>query len=601
MTTVKKVLTGNEAVARGFYEAGGLLASSYPGSPTVELLETVKKYEGVYAEFSVNEKVALEVAIGSSFYGARSMVSMKHVGVNVAMDPLMTFTQTPMNGGFLLVTGDDPGMASSQNEQDNRILGKFANMPILFPGSSQEAKDYAKLAFDLSEEYETPIMLDITSRVCHARGIVTEAPREEHEPKGFTPDNAKYTMLPPITHARQYAMKERIEALAKYAYDAPVNLLKEVEGSKVLLVASGLVYHNLLELNLPYSIYRPGMVYPLSRDRMKELSEKYERIIVIEELMPFMENELKLMGISCEGKEWFSFTGELNTENIEEGLFNAGLITDRRLALLEKNDAVSRPPMFCSGCPHRPVFDILKKMKVLVMGDIGCYSMSVLPAFEASHTMISMGATVGITKGMNKVMRMKGNDKPLVSVIGDGTFFHSGMTGFANLLHQMEDSDNMAFIILQNGTTAMTGGQGNGSSGKYDVNDDMHIDIKKMLNTMGIENVQYVDQFDYNLFRDTLKEEVKKKGISVIIATRPCALKFKIKEPNYYVDPKICIGCRSCVKTNCPPIRMKQYPGIDKLKSSIDPNMCVGCSVCAQVCPVGAIKKSLKGEQKEWI
>lgn len=601
MAIEKKVLSGNEAVARGFYEAGGLLASSYPGSPTVELLESVKQYDGIYAEFSVNEKVAVEVAIGSSFYGARSMVSMKHVGVNVAMDPLMTFTQTPMNGGFVLVTGDDPGMASSQNEQDNRIIGKFANMGILYPGSSQEAKDYTKVAFEISEQFEIPMLLDITSRVCHGRGIVIEEERIEHEPKGFTPDNSKYTMLPPITHARQFAMKDRIEALSEYAYDAPMNTLEEVEGSEVLLIATGLAYHNLKELRVPYSVYRPGLVYPLSERKIRELSEKYNKIIVIEEMMPFIENELKLMGIACEGKKWFSFTGEQNAEQIEEGLFKAGLLSDQKLNLLERRNTVSRPPMFCSGCPHRPVFDILKKMKVTVMGDIGCYSMAVLPAFEASHTMISMGATVGITKGMNKVMRMRGDDKPLVSVIGDGTFFHSGMTGFANLLHQAEENDNMTFIVLQNGTTAMTGGQGNGSSGKYDVNDDMNIDIKSIMNTMGIDNVQYVDQFDYNLFRDTLKQEVKKKGISVIIATRPCALKFKIKEPNYFVDPKICIGCRSCVNTNCPPIRMKSYTGIDKLKSSIDPSMCVGCGVCAQVCPVGAIKQSQRGGQKEWI
>ena len=594
METTRKVMTGNEAAARGFYEAGGLLASSYPGSPTVELLEAVKEYKEIYAEFSVNEKVALEVAIGSSFYGARSMVSMKHVGVNVAMDPLMTFTQTPTQGGFVLVTGDDPGMASSQNEQDNRIIGKFANMGILYPGSSQDVKDSVKWGLTLSEQFEMPFMVDVTSRVCHGRGIVTLNEREEHKPKGFTPDNNKFTMLPPITHARQYAMKERLEALAEYAYDAPMNLYHEVEGSKELLVATGLVYENLRELQVPYSIYRPGLVYPLSERRLKELREKYDRIIVIEEMMPFIENELKLMGIHCEGKEWFSFTGEQNSEEIEEGLLKAGLLTKKRFLSLDKDPVVVRPPMFCSGCPHRPVFDILKKMKVTVMGDIGCYSMSVLPAFEASHTMISMGATVGITKGMNKIMRMEGSEKPLVSVIGDGTFFHSGMTGFANLLHQLDEKDNMTFIVLENGTTAMTGGQQNGSSGKYDVNDDMHMDIKAILNTMGIDNVQYVDQFDYKLFRDTLKEEVKKKGISVIIATRPCALKFKIKEPHYYVDPNICIGCRSCVKTNCPPIRMKEYPGIEGLKSFIDPEMCVGCSVCSQVCPVGAIKPSRK-------
>lgn len=594
METTRKVLTGNEAAARGFYEAGGLLASSYPGSPTVELLEAVKDYPEIYAEFSVNEKVALEVAIGSSFYGARSMVSMKHVGVNVAMDPLMTFTQTPTQGGFVLVTGDDPGMASSQNEQDNRIIGKFANMGILYPGSSQDAKDYVKWGLSLSEQFEMPFLLDMTSRVCHGRGIVSLEERTEHKPKGFTPDNSKFTMLPPITHARQYAMKERLEALAEYAYDAPMNLYHEVPGSRVLLIATGLAYENLMELQVPFSVYRPGLVYPLSSRRLKELSEQYDRILVVEEMLPFIENELKLLGIKCEGKEWFSFTGELNSEEIEEGLLKAGLLTERRILSFEKSPVVSRPPMFCSGCPHRPVFDILKKMKVTVMGDIGCYSMSVLPAFEASHTMISMGATVGITKGMNKIMRMEGSEKPLVSVIGDGTFFHSGMTGFANLLHQLDEKDNMTFIVLENGTTAMTGGQPNGASGKYDVNDDMHMDIKGLLNTMGIDNVQYVDQFDYKLFRDTLKEEVKKKGISVIIATRPCALKFKIKEPHYYVDPNICIGCRSCVKTNCPPIRMKEYPGIEGLKSSIDPTMCVGCSVCSQVCPVGAIKLSGK-------
>lgn len=492
------------------------------------------------------------------------------------------------------MTGDDPGMASSQNEQDNRIIGKFANMGILYPGSSQEVKDSVKWGLTLSEQFEMPFMVDVTSRVCHGRGIVTLGEREEHKPKGFTPDNNKFTMLPPITHARQYAMKERLEALAEYAYDAPMNLYHEVEGSKVLLVATGLVYENLRELQVPYSIYRPGLVYPLSARRLKELREKYDRIIVIEEMMPFIENELKLMGIHCEGKEWFSFTGEQNSEEIEEGLLKAGLLTKKRFLSFDKDPVVVRPPMFCSGCPHRPVFDILKKMKVTVMGDIGCYSMSVLPAFEASHTMISMGATVGITKGMNKIMRMEGSEKPLVSVIGDGTFFHSGMTGFANLLHQLDEKDNMTFIVLENGTTAMTGGQQNGSSGKYDVNDDMHMDIKAILNTMGIDNVQYVDQFDYKLFRDTLKEEVKKKGISVIIATRPCALKFKIKEPHYYVDPNICIGCRSCVKTNCPPIRMKEYKGIEGLKSFIDPEMCVGCSVCSQVCPVGAIKPSRK-------
>ena len=588
----KKILSGNQAIARGFYEGGGLIAASYPGSPTVEMMESVKEYEGIYAEFSVNEKVALEVAIGGSFYGARSMATMKHVGVNVAMDPLMTFTETEVNGGFVLVSGDDPGMASSQNEQDNRIIGKFANMGVFCPGSSQEAKDYMVHALELSEGFGMPMLVDITSRVCHSRGVVECFDRKEKKPAGFTPDNSKYTMLPPFTHERQHAMADRIRKLSDHAYDSPLNLIEEVEGSRVLLVATGLMYYNLKELKLPYSIYRPGMAYPLSKRRFSEFAEKYERIIVIEELMPFMENELSLMGISCEGKKHFSFTGELNSEDIERGLAAAGLVTGRSTE--DHKDALvpSRPPMFCSGCPHRPVFDVLKKMKVKVMGDIGCYSMAVLPAFTAAHTMISMGATVGITKGMSKAMRLLGDDEPIVSVIGDGTFFHSGMTGFANLLHQRDPEDNMTFLILQNGTTAMTGGQPNGSSGKYDNNEGMDIGIRQLLETMGFDNIREVDQFDYKTLKAAITEETKRKGISVIITTRPCALRFKVKEPHFYVDPKICIACRTCVKTNCPPIRMKQYEGIDKLKSSIDKDMCVGCSVCSQVCPVNAIKRT---------
>ncbi|MBU5440141.1 indolepyruvate ferredoxin oxidoreductase subunit alpha [Tissierella sp. MSJ-40] len=588
---MKAVLTGNQAIARGFYEAGGRIAASYPGSPTVEIMESMKEYEEVYGEFSTNEKVALEVAIGGSFYGARSMASMKHVGVNIAADPLMTFTQTYINGGFILVTGDDPGMASSQNEQDNRIFGKFANMAVLYPGNSQESKDFMKEGLNLSEKYHMPVMVDITSRVCHSRGIVELENREDKIPLGFKIDQEKYTMLPPNTFKAQYFMKERLEKLEEYAYDSPINLLEEKEGADILIVTSGLMYYNLKELNLPISIYKLGMVYPISTKKIEELSKRYKRIIVLEEMMPFIENELILKGISCEGKKYFSFTGELHIEDIEKGLINAGVIKGEPNSI-EKPKIVSRPPMFCSGCPHRPVFDVLKKMKVKVVGDIGCYSMSVLPAFEASHIMISMGACVGITKGMNKAMRRNNDEDPIVAVIGDGTFFHSGMPGFANLLHQMDEDDNMTFIVLDNRTTAMTGGQHNASSGRYNEKEDMHISIKDLLNTMGIENVVEVDQFNYKKLKETIQGETKKKGISVIITTRPCALRYKIKEPYYYVDPNICIGCRSCVKTNCPPIRMKKYEQHEKLKSSIDPDSCVGCSVCSQVCPVGAIKRS---------
>ncbi len=589
---MKKVLTGNQAIARGFYEAGGLVAASYPGSPTVEILETLKKYDGIYAEFSTNEKVALEVAIGASLYGARAMASMKHVGVNIASDPLMTFTQTAINGGFVLVSGDDPGMASSQNEQDNRIIGKFANMGIFYPGSSQEAKDYVKYALDLSERFQTPMMIDITSRVCHSRGVVKLEDREEHKPQGFKRDQEKYCMLPPYTFKAQHFMRERIEKLREYAYNAPFNILEEVEGSDTLIVTSGLMYYNLKELNLPVSIYKLGMVYPISIRRMRELSERYRRIIVIEEMMPFIENELKLMGVDCKGKEYFSFTGEIHTEDIEEALYRLGVVNNRKYEKAKAVEVVSRPPMFCAGCPHRPVFDILKKLNVTVIGDIGCYSMAVLPAFKAAHVSLSMGATLGVTKGMNKAMRLNGDKKPVVSVIGDGTFFHSGLPGFVNLLHQIDEEDNMTFIILDNRTTAMTGGQQNASSGRYNENDDMRVHIKALLNSIRIDNVKEVDQFNYKETREAIRQATREKGISVIITTRPCALKYRIREPHFYVDTDLCISYRTCVKLNCPPIRMKKYEGIDELKSYIDPDDCVGCSVCSQTCPVGAIKRS---------
>lgn len=587
---MKELLTGNQSVARGFYEAGGRVATAYPGSPTVEIIETVKEYDEIYSEFSVNEKVALEVAIGGALYGARSMVVMKHVGVNIAMDPLMTFTQMPINGGFLLVSGDDPGMASSQNEQDNRIIGKFANMGILYPGNSQEAKDFTKIGLKLSEEFNTPMLLDITSRICHSRSIVELEDRVEKIPSGFEKSQESFTMLPPNTFPAQYRMKDRIHALSEYAYDTPINILEEIEGSDTVIITSGLMYENLKELELPVSIYKLGLVYPLSEKRISELNEKYKRIVVLEEMMPFIENEIKLMGIDCVGKEYFSFTGELFTEIIEEGLLKLGIVNDKKYALEEKTDIIARPPMFCAGCPHRPIFDILNKARVTVVGDIGCYSMSTLEAFPVSNIMVSMGATVGITKGMSKAMRQVEDDKPLVSVIGDGTFYHSGMTGFLNLMHQVDKNDNMTFIILDNSITAMTGGQPNASSGKLNKNADMNVDMIKLLNQMGIENVQKVDQFNYDETKRIIREEIKREGISVIISTRPCALLYKVQETPYEVDPEICIACRTCVRTNCPAIKMKEYEGIG-LKSSIDPDACVGCSVCAQVCPVSAISR----------
>lgn len=591
----KTTMTGNQAIARGFYEAGGQLATSYPGSPTVEMLETIKEIcPQAYSEFSINEKVAVEVAIGGSFSGARSMATMKHVGVNVAMDPLMTFTQTKINGGFVLVTGDDPGMASSQNEQDNRTLGKFANMAIFDPGNSQEAISFTKNAFDISEKYNMPVMVRITSRVCHSRGIVELNERVEKPISGFNGDIKDYGMIPPNTFAKQYVMHDRIEQLKTDSSNFEFNRYEESSTGRkdVLIVTSGLMYYNLKELNLDLSIYKLGMVYPLPLDKLKELASKYEKVIVIEEMLPFIENELKLAGIACEGKKYFSFTGELHTEIIEKGLLDANVIQKTTYEIPQAVDTVNRLPMFCAGCPHRPIFDILKKSKANLIGDIGCYSLAVLEPIELSSSIISMGASLGIMKGMTKANTLAGQKKALVNVIGDGTFFHSGMTGAINMLHKLDPTENMTIIILNNGLTAMTGGQPTAVSGHYwDQGADMYVEIPNLLKGMGFERIKVIDQFNYKEAKTIINEELKHEGLSIIMTTRPCALNFKIKETPFYVDPEMCIGCRTCIKTNCPPLLMKKYDGHDKLKSSINPDMCVGCSVCSQVCPVGAIKR----------
>ncbi len=589
----KRILTGNEAIARGFYEAGGKIATSYPGSPTVEVIEKLKEHKEIYSEFSTNEKVALEVAIGGSFYGAPSMAVMKHVGVNIAADPLMTFTETPANGGFLLVSGDDPGLASSQNEQDNRFYGRFANMGILDPSDSQEAKDFTGLGLSISQELAIPMLLRITSRLCHSRSVVTLGERQEKSPKGINKDKDKFCMIPSNSRSMQGFMKERLRRLEEYAYDIDINRLEEVAGADTLIITSGIVYQNLKELIPKASIWKLGMVYPISEKRAKEITEGYKRVIVIEEMLPFIENELKLMGIACEGKRYFSYTGELNIEDIEAGLYEAGLLEERKAYINKMVETVPRAPLFCTGCPHRPTFDILKKSKAkVVMGDIGCYSLAALFPFEQSNSIISMGASIGMIKGVRKTMSLEAADEPLVAVIGDGTFFHSGLTGMINLLHQLKEEENMTIVILDNRTTAMTGGQPNASSGIYNPKEDMRVGIKPLLEAVGFNRIKEINQYDYKAAAGIFKEEIDYSGLSIIIANGPCALKYNMENPYYYVDPQICISCRSCIKTNCPPLRMIQYEGIDKLKSSIDKDMCVGCSVCAQVCPVNAIKSS---------
>ena len=596
--TNKKILTGNEAISRGFFEGGGMIASSYPGSPTVQILDSLKQYEEIYSDWGTNEKVAMEIAIGGSISGARSMVSMKHVGVNIASDPFMTFTQTKTKGGLLLVVGDDPGLSSSQNEQDSRFWGKFANIPILDPGSPQEAKDFAIEGLKISEKFHTPVLIRIMSRLCHCRSAVELLDREEFVPEGFVAEQGRYSMLPPYSNTQQHFMKERMEKLQNFNEDYKYNLLEEGLGKDFLIITSGLIYESLKELELEnISILKLGMIWPLPIQKIKKLCEEYSNIIVLEELLPFIEEQLKINEISAKGKEYFSFTGELTIEDVKRGLNKAGVLNNyTELEVSQNKEIITRTPMLCSGCPHRPVFHILKANNATVIGDIGCYSLGMNEPFEVHKTNISMGASLGMALGVATVQSKIKKQKPIVATIGDGTFFHSGMTGFIQLA---KTTENITVIIMDNRTTAMTGGQNTPTTGDYFKEEvGYHCSIPDILKSFGIVDIIVVDQFKYKETKESINNAMKRTGLSVIVTTRPCALNFKIKSSHFYVDENICISCRSCIRTNCPPISMKMYPGHEKKNSYINPDMCVGCSVCSQVCPVGAIKCSSEAAQE---
>ena len=588
----KKILTGNEAISRGFWEAGGMIATSYPGSPTVQILDSLKQYEEIYSDWGTNEKVAMEIAMGGSIAGARSMVSMKHVGVNIASDPFMTFTQTKTKGGLLLVVGDDPGLSSSQNEQDSRFWGKFANVPILDPSSPQEAKDFARQGLKISETFHTPVIIRMMSRLCHCRSAVELLKREESIPEGFVPEQGRYSMLPPYSNAQQFYMKERMEKLQKFNEEYEYNHLEEGNDNDFLIITSGLIYESLKELELKnITILKLGMIWPLPIEKIKKLHGDYKNVIVLEEMMPFIEQELKINGIAAKGKEYFSFTGELTIEDIKIGLKKAGVLMNcEEIEVQQKDDIITRTPMLCSGCPHRPIFHILKANNATVIGDIGCYSLGIQEPFEVHKTNISMGASLGMALGVATVHSKINKQKPIVATIGDGTFFHSGMTGFIQLAKTKE---NITVIVMDNRTTAMTGGQNTPTTGEYFKEEPgYHCSIYDILKSFGIVDITVIDQFKYKETKETINNAMKRPGLSVVVTTRPCALNFKIKSPHFYVDENICISCRSCLRSNCPPISMKMYPGKEKKNSYINPDMCVGCSVCSQVCPVGAIKCS---------
>ena len=582
MSEKKAILSGNEAIARGVWEAGVRLASGYPGTPSTEILENVKNYPDIYSEWTPNEKVALEVGIGSSIAGARTLVTMKHVGVNVAADPLFTFSYTGVNGGLILVSADDPSMHSSQNEQDNRNYAKFAKIPVIEASDSQECKDFVAIALELSEEFDTPVMYRTTTRTSHSKSIVTLGERTEQPGKvELVKDMPKYTMLPVSAKQRHPLVEERILKLKEYAETTELNRI-EMNDTKIGIITNGISYQYVKEALPNASVLKLGLTYPLPENKIKDFAAKVDQLMVVEEGDAFFEDQITVMGVKVDhGKDLFPLTGELSAAFIKaqvEGV--TPKIKDAATGL------PGRPPAFCPGCSHRGIFTILKKLKVFVSGDIGCYTLGALPPIGAMHACICMGASISMGHGMDKVIGQSDDySQKVVSVIGDSTFFHSGMTSLLNCIYNKSTSVAM---ILDNRTTGMTGGQENPGSGKTLGGDDaISADIPALVKAFGIKNVVKIDPYNLKDIEDKMRIALDSDEMTVVVVEAPCVLRYKISHPALVVDRDKCTGCKQCLKVSCNALSLEE-DGDDKFVV-IDPNMCAGCGVCAQVCKFDAI------------
>jgi len=575
---MKKLLLGNQAVARGAWEAGCKVATAYPGTPSTEITENIAKYYEIYSEWSPNEKVALEVGIGASYGGARTIVSMKHVGLNVAADPFFTLSYTGVNGGLVIAVADDPGMHSSQNEQDTRLIGRSAHVPVLEPSDSMEAKEFTKTAFELSEKYDTPVILRLTTRVSHSRGLVEVEDRKEVPLKDYKKDISKHIMMPGMARKRHIFVEQRDKLIEKDGSSLPINNLT-YKDKKIGVITSGLSYQYVKEALPDASILKLGLVYPLPYNLIKEFSQNVERLIVVEELEPFIEDAIKAKGIACEGKELFTLQGEYSANLIRKAILGEDA------AEVEGAEGLPmRPPALCPGCPHRGTFHILNKMGLTVTGDIGCYTLGALAPLSAMDTCVCMGSSIGIAMGMEKA---RGRDfaKSTVAVIGDSTFMHTGINGLIDVVY---NKGNTTVLILDNRTTGMTGHQNNPTNGKDIKGEPAHeIDFEPLVRAIGIESVVTVDSYDLKKMEAAVSEALEFDGPSVIIAKRPCVLLDKaFRKPPLKVNHDKCTDCRVCMSIGCPSIIVRNG------KVEIDTTLCVGCALCARVCPSKAIGRS---------
>ncbi|MGL6104834.1 indolepyruvate ferredoxin oxidoreductase subunit alpha [Romboutsia sp.] len=594
---MKKLMTGNEAIARGAYEAGVKYASAYPGTPSTEILENVALYkDDIVAEWATNEKVALEAVIGGSMAGARTLASMKHVGVNVAADPLFTFAYTGVNGGMVLITADEPGMHSSQNEQDNRNYAKFAKIALMEPSTSQEAKDMLKVAFEVSEKYDTPVLYRVTTRLCHSKGIVECNDREEVGIRDYIKNPQKNLTVPAHARVRRVAVEERMKALETFSNNTDLNYY-EINDTKVGVVSSGMCHVFAKEVFGDEASYmKLGFTNPLPIEKIKEFASKVDKIYVIEENDAFIEEQLKANGIDCIGKDVLPTSGEMTPDVLRESIF--GKTND----VIEFNEelVVPRPPGLCAGCPHRGFFyELGKRKNTMITGDIGCYTLGFAAPFNAMDTVVCMGASLSSGHGAQKVFNMKEDNKMrVVGVLGDSTFFH---TGINSLLDVVYNNGNSISVILDNRITGMTGHQENPGSG-YTLQGEPtnEVDMEALVKACGVKHVRTIDPNNLKEVKETLNWAYELDEASVIITRWPCVLKSLSKQDieefnnpfktKCEVEAESCIGCKLCMKVGCPAISFNK----ETMLSSIDKNQCVGCMTCAQVCPKQAISnKSL--------
>lgn len=575
---MKKLMLGNEAFARGLYEAGCKVVSSYPGTPSTEITECVAKYDEVYAEWAPNEKVAMEAAIGASIAGARSFCAMKHVGLNVAADPLYTAAYTGVNGGMVIAVADDPGMHSSQNEQDSRHNAIASKVMMLEPSDSGECKEFAKIAFELSEQFDTPVIVRLSTRVSHSQSSVELCEREEKELKEYKKTPQKYVMMPAFAKGRHVFVEERTAKLVEYAETSPLNRVEISDKAEFGVITSGAAYQYAKEaLGERASVLKLGTVNPLPVKLIQNFASKYERVYIIEELDGIIESHCRNIGVNnVMGKEIFGYIGELSQSIIAEKLLGE----KTEVQTFGENIPV-RPPVMCAGCPHRGLFYCLSKLKVMVSGDIGCYTLGAAAPLCAVDTTVCMGASISGLHGFNKARGAEA-EKNSVAVIGDSTFMHSGMTGLVNIAY---NATNSTVIILDNSITGMTGHQQNPTTGKNLKGDPAAaVNLEELCKAIGIKRVRVVDPYSLAETEAAIKEELAVEEPSVIISRRPCALlKYVKHKPALKVEADKCKGCKACMKLGCPAISMNDG------KAVIDHTQCVGCGICQEQCKFAAI------------